>query len=314
MATGKYAVQPAASAPQPVKKSRFSGFRLETDRIGIGLGAMLVGIGIVIGALLFGGDKGYLTNVYTEAMAILVTVVVIDSLNRRRSALNAERELREQLMMDSASTSNETAKNAVHQMMRRNWLRGGDGMLKGADLFSCNLQGADLEGANLQGTDFRHANLHSARFVRANLSDAQLSFANLQRAELIEANLRGASLNKAKLQDANLKLANLQNANLRAAMFQGAELVSAYLQSADCFGANFENADLTAARFAGANLSHAKFNPNTIMPNGMHWTTNTDLRFFTDPQHPQYYKDDWSFNSSDSLPPAAATLPAPTNP
>jgi uncharacterized protein YjbI with pentapeptide repeats len=301
MAAGKYTQRP--TRPNiPITR-----LRKNSQVLRIGTGLMLVLLGIVIGAFLFRDERGYQTNVYTEALAIIVTVVIIDALNRRRDLLNTERELREQLLMDAASTSNETAKNAVHQMMRREWLRGEDGMLIGQDLFASNLSGADLEGATLCKTDFRHASLVETRFVRADLTEARLSFADLARAELIEARLQYAEMNRAKIYDANLKLADLRNANLRGALLQGAELVQADLRGADCFGVNFENTDLSAALFEGANLASAKFNSNTIMPNGLRWTMTTDLTLFTNPLNPQFFRNDWTFSLDDLVTPANPT-------
>jgi hypothetical protein len=131
-----------------------------------------------------------------EAAGILVTVIVIDQLNRRRDTRNAIKQLQEQLVRDASSRVNDVAINAIHQMRKRNWLEGDNNGL---------LSGTDLRGANLQGADLRDANL------------------------------------------------------------QGAKLFGAELQ--------------------GADLGVAEFDEHTILPDGLHWTPDTDLTKFTKPDN-----------------------------
>lgn len=111
-----------------------------------------------------------------------------------------------------------------------------DGSLHGAFLLEANLQRAYLGFAELQGANLKRANLQRANFYQAELENANLSETNLQRAFLFET----------ILQEANLVLADLQGANLMK------------------------------ANLRGANLWNARFDVSTVLPNGNHWTPETD--------------------------------------
>lgn len=118
------------------------------------------------------------------------------------------------------------------------------------------LRGADLAGANLQG----------ARLHQANLPRAVLEGARLQRAVLGRANLQGADLTGADLAGANLWRARLQ----------GARLYDANLQ--------------------GAILEQAEFDDETFLPDRSQWSPGADLRRFTDPAHPDFWRSDYSWS------------------
>lgn len=125
----------------------------------------------------------------------------------------------------------------------------------------------------------------------------------LRGAHLGRANLSGANLQKVDLTDAHLPLANLHKTRLNDAI-----LTRAYLQ-----GANLAGATLSGARLAGANLNDANlqgihldaettFDTETILPDCTFWETGTDLRRFTDPQHPLFWR---SHNPNSPAYPAA---------
>jgi uncharacterized protein YjbI with pentapeptide repeats len=262
--------------------------------------ALFIVIGILIGNALFGkgglltaSDNGYLTNVFTEVASVLVTVIVIDRLNRRRDQQREERELKAQLVRDASSTSNEVAKNAVHQLNKREWLQGEAGLLKGENLRGANLQHSKLENANLQDVRLGDANLQDANLVRANLQDASMDDANLQDAKLVGANLQYAIMSSANLQGAHLFLANLQHTHLIRTNLQDAILSDAQLQAANLWNANL----------SGANLQGVKFDESTILPDGTNWTPDkTDQTRFTDPNHPNFWHS--PVRGEDAPPPA----------
>jgi hypothetical protein len=186
-----------------------------------------------------------LKDLLPEAAGIFVTITVIDQLNRRRDTQNAIKQLQEQLVRDASSRVNDVANNAVHQLRKRGWLEGDNGLLSRANLSWANLQEANLRFANLQGVNLGMANLHRAYLRFANLHRAYLGGADLQGAYLRETNLQGA-----KLVEANLHGADLQKANLQ-----------------------------------GADLFMAKFNEDTILPDGTNWTPDTDMTRFTQPDN-----------------------------
>jgi uncharacterized protein YjbI with pentapeptide repeats len=246
-----------------------------TYRIAFAL--MLVGVGIFIGAALFRGDQGYTVNLYTEVLSIAVTVFILDYLNRRRDERNAERALKEQLVRDAGSTSNEVAKNAVHQLRKikeGKWLIGDNGLLQCADLTEANLCQADLSHANLEGshlakinlvraklswTNMRRTNIRMGFLSRADLGWAQLTEASLGGCDFEKATMPAVNLSKAFLQgailtEAQLHGANLKGADLRFAIANNAQLEAANLQSSLLFGCKFQGANLRRTKLQGANL------------------------------------------------------------
>lgn len=256
-------------------------------------GAVLIGVGVLVGMLIYAEPQvraDYVMNLFVTMLSLGATALIFDELNRKRS----EDDLKRQLVDDAASMSNEIAKNAVHQIRRKGWLEGENGLLKranlrdanlqGADLSEANLQGADLDGTNMRGADLRGANLLEARFLSADLQRADLQFAKLQKAELEYATLQGASLANAKLQNGILVRANLQGAILVEADLRGAVLDGADLQNADLRGANLREAGF---------LRNALFNEASILPDMSQWTPKTDMRCFTDPRHPNFWQPDW---------------------
>ena len=66
--------------------------------------------------------------------------------------------------------------------------------------------------------------------------------------------------------------------------WEDADLSDAILTSVSLNGTNLKGANLQGANIAGAHLSAAQFNEQTILPDGTHWTSDTDLERFTRPK------------------------------
>jgi hypothetical protein len=229
-------------------------------------GGVLILVGILIGRATYPGQEwAFGMSLTTEIIGIVLTVSVIEWFNRRR----ALHYYQQKFVDDAGSLSNEVAKNAVHHLRSKGWLEGKKGLL-------CR---ADLGAANLQGVELWHANLHGASLWMANLQGATLMGANLERAWLLHANLQAADLSGA----------NLHGADLRDVSFQGARSVGAVLQATNMEGAHLQGTDLSWANLRGANLSRAEFDQNTKLPDQSHWTSNTDLHRFIDPEHPEFW-------------------------
>lgn len=258
-------------------------------------GLLLVGLGVWIGSLLFSGDEGYSTNLYTEVLSIGVTVFVLDLLARHREEQRQEHELKLKLIREAASQVNDIANHAVEELRQRGWLEGEDGALKGANLFGANLQRVNLWGVNLAGAMLDHARLQAAVLHKALLDGASLRWANLQGAVLQRAQLAGACLRSANLQGAIfwmafLARADLKRANLQECVLWQANLQEADLSQADLRRAQLEGADLTGGNLDDAALEDAEFDRHTILPDGRLWTADTDMRCFTDAEHPHYWR------------------------
>jgi uncharacterized protein YjbI with pentapeptide repeats len=260
-------------------------------------GFALVSIGLWIGSILFSNDVGYGTNLFTEALGVLVTIAVLDRLNDWRS----HQQLKDQLVQNAGNRDNSTAVSAVDRMRNENWLEGEKGLLRDRNLYRANLNLADFGNyANLEKSQLAGSQLQAATLYAANLRSTDLSQANLAHAYLREANLEGAKLTFAILQGANLKEANLKNTDFSFADLSFTKIWGSNLQNAILRGANLEEAnmypvdlrgaDLSQANLTNADMRHIQFNEDTILPDGSNWSEGTDLEKFTNPDHPEYQR------------------------
>ncbi|MDX2162852.1 MAG: pentapeptide repeat-containing protein [bacterium] len=221
----------------------------------------------------FLGD--FYANVSTEFASIAITVLIIDTLNRRReSRVESQRE-REELIRTLGSKINERARQAAETLRARGWLT--DGTLQEIDLRAANLEDADLFMADLQGANFQWAMLKNATLKKANLVGADFSNTRAWGARCYKADLRSANFT-----DAKLYRINFEKADLREAVFKGA-----ILDGADMTGANLRGAHFTGAIFRGSNPNP---DSHTLLPDGSAWTPDTDLARFTDPAHPAFWQ------------------------
>lgn len=114
-------------------------------------------------------------------------------------------------------------------------------------------------------------------------------------AALIGIDLESAYLPGVDLREADLSRAYLANADLREAELTAARLNGTNLRQADLYYANLDRADLRGANLAGARLGYTRMpnvqmDGNTILPDDSRWTTSTDLRRFTDPEAPNFWR------------------------
>lgn len=189
----------------------------------------------------------FYANISAELGSIAITVLIIDTVNRRYEAKQRIRDLQDDLIRQAGSSINATAVTAVDTIRRRGW----------------------LYGEGVQG--------HTA----AILKDADLSSADLQGADLSHADLRGANLEDVNLNRATLRLAMLQSAHLRFASFQNADLWRARLSGADLRHVKFNDADLSFADLNDTLLERGvMYNEKTILPDGSKWTPDADMGLF----------------------------------
>ncbi len=207
-------------------------------------------------------------NISSELIGIAVTVLIIDSIYRKYEFRNQEQRKHDQLVRQFGSSVNAVAKHAGEELRAYGWLT--DGSLQEMDFRVANLEDAKLWEADLQGVNLQWAKLKRANLNNSVLAGANLTQANLQAARLRDADLRGANLFEAKL----------YRINGLNTLFQNADLSGAHLE-----GARLENADLRNAILTGAH-----FDELTIMPDGLRWSPECDLNRFTDPAHPNFFR------------------------
>ena len=106
------------------------------------------------------------------------------------------------------------------------------------------------------------------------LRNTKLVGADLYEADLGEADLGGANLSEACLYSAYLKDTNLENAIL-----VNSDLHDSFIVSTNLLNANLRE----------ANLEGVVFSERTILPDGTHWTKQTDMTRFTNPNHLNFW-------------------------
>jgi len=242
-------------------------------------------IGLMMGAYWFGGadpriEDGYWTNIITEGVGVLLTVIIIGLIQETLRI----RWLKKRLIRQAGSISHPVAINAVEELRQNSWLTvdDNDSLLVETRMMRAKLIDAPLERSNLS-----RANLGFADLTRANLESANMHGTLLYLANLLEANLRFANLTGADLKTANLQGANLSMANLSGADLSNANLHQAQLESVILTGANLRKANLERAKLWGANLEDVNLQA-AILPDGTQWSGKVDMRRFTDWEHPEF--------------------------
>ena len=223
-------------------------------------------------------SDAYSLNIHTEvfgvALGVIITVFVIDALNRRRDAERRQQDLIDRLLREVRSPEPDVARNAFHEMRDLRLIYDENSILQRENLLSTKPVKVDLSGANLKGIG------------------------------LCGSDLGDASLIHAILEYANLSNANLRNANLAMARLKNADLWCADLTDAEIFGVDFTGANLKLAKFR--NASHNKwlvkiereeserFDPNSpgniILPDGTVAAPDADLTRFIYPDHPNFWE------------------------
>ncbi len=258
-----------------------TGEWLTVQRVGIVLLALSVITGIIgyISKYTGGFDFGvflvdFYANVSTEFASIAITVLIIDTLTRRRETKQAERSDREELVRKLGSKVNEASRQAAESLRAKKWMF--DGTLQEIDLRAANLEEADFYCADLQGANFQFAMLKNASLKKANLVGADFSRSKAWGAKCYKADMRGANFTEARLYRADFTSADLQQANFTDAVLEGA---------------NLKETNLRGAIFVKTVFLTEKAAPETvtILPDGTHWTPTTDMSKFTDPDHGDFW-------------------------
>lgn len=112
-------------------------------------GAVLVGLGVLIGASLFAEKQlDYLMSLFTNVLSIFVTVFVLDELARRRDHFQE----RDRLIREMNNKDSGIVMRAVDELRANGWLE--DGSLSNARMGDANFRGVNLKRANLSGVRF----------------------------------------------------------------------------------------------------------------------------------------------------------------
>jgi len=252
------------------------------------VGVALVVALMIAGYALFPDRDGYLTNLFTEAASVAVTLLVLNRMAEARE----RRRYRQDLIYRMGSQVNAEAIHAADELWRNRWLQ--SDLLKGVNLIRANLEGAPLWQANLAEADLLAAILIDAQLIGSNLTRATLWGADLRRAQLsgahlIEVNRRSISMKGRSDKDKWIYLGAPWKAfvPLPDMNFEGAFLMNANLEGADLSDAIFRRANLLGASLIGADLEGADFEDSILegatLPNGERWHPGYDMSIFTNP-------------------------------
>ena len=269
-------------------------------------GLVFVGIGIAVGYVVFADTASYTTNLFTEAISVALTVFVLNVLAERRE----QGREKQRLNLEMGSNDNGIALKALREAHSNRWLH--DGTFRGMGWRKPNWQGAWLVSVDLEGIAIHEGNLQSVQIVGSNLKGAFLDGTDFRGAHLRNSELQGASLQwadlrgektilwAAKMQGAKMWEAKMQKADLTVADLRQAEMVRVDLEEANLAGADLRGAHLQGANLKNAELvettmgrTEAKFDETTYyLPDNTLWTPETDMKRFTDPDHPNFWRSD----------------------
>lgn len=195
----------------------------------------------------------------------------------------------------------DVAAKALRMMEDFGWVE--DGSLQGADfrkanlptymmlnkrLINFDLTGVDFSEAYLREVKFCSSLLVGAKFTKANMGGAWFDHAHLENAVFNQTNLEraaiGTYLRGATFIEAQARYAGFHG-DLQNVSFQYANLVEALFAQADLRGASFTEANLQGMRIIDCHCDNT-----TILPNGTRWNTMDDWAYFTNPDHPDFWR------------------------
>ena len=186
--------------------------------------------------------EDYYANISAEFGSVAITVLIIDTLSRRRQ----KQEEKQRLIRQMSNKDNGIALQAVEELKALNALKDG------------TLRRINLEEANLSGVRLGRVDLRQARMDFSNLSEGHLFFSNLERADMSGVDLSGSVLTGANLRSANLVASNFCGALLSEADLMNAKLDNAKFDENTRLPDNTNwNSDVDLARFTDP--SHQQF-------------------------------------------------------
>lgn len=198
-----------------------------------------------------------------------------------------------------------------------------DGTLEGTDFSGVDLSmsvwvdfvlhKSKFDNTQLFEVVFQNMDLQEATFIGADLTSILMTDCNCQNCVFddaysdalfrfqLDGNFQGASFKRVKLQGGlftgSFKNTDFTGANLRNTIltqdFQNTSLQDADLQETEFWGLDLRGADLTNATLKNVKLVESRevevmFDKKTVLPDGTHWMTDTDLQQFIDPKHPNF--------------------------
>ena len=229
-------------------------------------------------------NDAYALNVHTEgfgvALGVIITVFVIDALNRRRDAERRQQDLIDRLLREARSPEPVIASHALHEIQDRYLHTKEKSVLKGGYLLQARWEGVTLNYFNLQEAFMTDSTLKNSRLFMVEMQRASLWLASMTNVSFIGVNLTESNLGNSNLVRVVMRNVNLHGANFESANMEGIEIRNSTLTSTNLKSSNLKNAKLIGN----------KYDENTVLPNGKIWKQSTDLDRFTDPDHPNFWR------------------------
>lgn len=221
----------------------------------------------------------FVIGIFSISFALIVVDPVLHLFQSQHEELREKEQLKQSLISKLRSRVEGIPARAIEELEWHGWLKDGEAT-KGKQFIEAN-----FKGATLMSIDFEGASLQRAIFEKTHLMDANMLSVHAE-----ETNFRGADMTGVNFKNAELAAANFEGTYLDAADFSGADLERANLKNASIYGAKMYW-DISPHNEDYIQWSPARFDENTVLPNSMFWTPETDMRQFTDPNHPNFFTD-----------------------
>lgn len=195
--------------------------------------------------------------------------------------------LKQESIKQLGSTKYQQAADAVNKLREYGWLF--DGSLRGASLKGANLYEVYFYNADFAEADFTEACLQGSDWLEANTEHTIFKDAELLYARMDNIYASGAVFDKANIAKAfltgDLHSASFRESNLQGTIIAGnwqrTSLERANLRDATLISLDLRGVNLTEAVLQNASLENVVFDEQTILPDGTHWSSATDMSRFT---------------------------------
>ena len=222
--------------------------------------------------------KGFLLNISTELFGAALIYVLIDVIKEsQEKEKNALQEVTRKLISRHPALVSDAIQQILFNEKLKNKLFSQENipfthmMLdnqsfpKSFSFPKIDISHSEFRQAILKGVTFVNTIMHGVNFEQADLASACLKNCDLQASIFDNADLSHADLSGCKLEHVDFTEANLTNANLTNAIIT----------------------DTT--QLTGAKLPSFEEDERGFVKEGSIWQKHTDMKRFTDPNHPNYY-------------------------
>lgn len=224
-------------------------------------------------------EDGFSLNIHTEligvGISVLITVFVIDELNRRRDKDRRKEESKARLVRQVRSPEPSFVRNAFHEIQELGLFKEEKSILQRELFIGVRWENVHLNYFNLRQSDMTDSTLRDVLFFMAEMQGINLWISKMVDVGFLHSNLAESNLGSSILERVKMRYVNLHGANLELAKMEGIVIRNSNLTCVSLKGSDLKNAV----------LEHNRYDENTILPDGSHWKEGADLTRFTNPGH-----------------------------